>query len=68
MIAAAAIGSVGETTAPSANAAPHERPSISAWATSATATMVTSTRPTELIVRLRRLARMSPKFAKNAAP
>ena len=36
-IAVAATGSVGETIAPSTNAAGHDMPSITAWATSATA-------------------------------
>ena len=66
MIRPAASGSVGEITAPSANAAAHGSPT-SAWATTATAPIVTSTSPTETIVIPRRLARMSPRFAKNAA-
>src|ERR671932_1149323 len=43
-IAVAAIGSVGETTAPSTNAAGQEKPSIAQWATAATVTVVTTTR------------------------
>src|ERR671934_3051731 len=42
----AAIGSVGETTAPSTNAAFHEKSSIVQCATAATVTVVTTTRPT----------------------
>jgi hypothetical protein len=68
MIAAAARGSVGETTAPSANAAPQGSPAISSWASTAIATIVVSTRPTEASVTPRRLARMSLRLAKNAAP
>ena len=68
MMAAPASGSVGETTAPSVNAAPHDIPGTSAWAATATATIVASTSPTELSVTERRFARMSPRFAKNAAP
>src|SRR4051794_9376125 len=65
---AAASGSVGDTIAPSANAADHGIPSMSACATTATAAIVMSTRPTELSVRARKFARMSPKLEKNAAP
>ena len=42
-IVVAASGSVGETMAPSANAAAHGRPAIAACATTATATVVRST-------------------------
>src|SRR5919204_4014220 len=42
----AAIGSVGETTAPSTNAACHEKSSIHQCATAATTTVVTTTSPT----------------------
>ena len=41
----AATGSVGETMAPSTKAAGHDMPSITAWATIATASAVASTRP-----------------------
>ena len=44
-IAVAATGSVGETIAPSTKAAGHDMPSITAWATSATASAVASTSP-----------------------
>ena len=44
-IAVAATGSVGETMAPSTNAAGHDMPSITACATSATAPAVASTSP-----------------------
>jgi len=67
MIIAPAIGSVGETTAPRANAAPHERPGITACAAQATAPIVASTRPTVVRVMPRRLERMSPRLAKKAA-
>jgi hypothetical protein len=68
MIVAPASGSVGETTAPSAKAAAHGRSSISAWATTATALIVSSTSRTELRVIGRRLARMWLRLAKKAAP
>src|SRR6185312_16407031 len=42
----AAIGSVGETTAPSTNAAFHENPPIHQCAAAATVRVVTATRPT----------------------
>ena len=45
MTVPAASGSVGATIAPRANAAAHGRSSISACATTATATAVASTRP-----------------------
>ncbi len=67
MIAAPANGSVGETIAPSAKAAAHGIPSITACATIATAAIVASTSPTELSVTERRFERMSVRFAKNAA-
>ena len=66
MITPAASGSVGETTAPSANAAAMGSP-MTAWATIATAVIVTSTSPTELSVIPRRFDLMSPRLAKNAA-
>ena len=40
---------------------------MTAWATIATAVIVTSTSPTELSVIPRRFDLMSPRFAKNAA-
>src|SRR5919201_560696 len=46
-IEVAAIGSVGETTAPSTIAALQERSSIQAWAIAATAKVVARTRPIE---------------------
>ena len=45
MIAVAAIGSVGETTAPRTNAAAHGSPGTISCATTATTTIVRSTRP-----------------------
>ena len=45
MIFVAASGSVGETTAPSTNAALHEKLSISSCATTATAQVVAITSP-----------------------
>ena len=68
MIVAPANGSVGETIAPSTNAAAQVRPPISWCATTATPVIVASTRPIDDSVRARRLARKSPTFAKNAAP
>jgi hypothetical protein len=68
MIVAPASGSVGDTIAPSANAAAHGISGIRACATTATAIIVISTNPTALSVVPRRLARMSPRLAKNAAP
>ena len=68
MIVAPASGSVGDTTAPSTNAAAHESPGISACAAAATATMVASTSPIEVRAMGRRLARRSARLAKNAAP
>ena len=47
MIAVAAIGSVGETTAPRTKAAVHDMSSTRACATTATATIVVSTSPIE---------------------
>jgi hypothetical protein len=68
MIVAGASGSVGETTAPSTNAASQDRPEMSACATHATAHIVARTSPTVLSVSPRRFARRSPKFAKIEAP
>ena len=66
-MAEAAIGSVGETIAPSTNAAAHGRPSIASCATTATTTVVSSTRPTERIEIGTTFARRSRSDAKNAA-
>ena len=66
-IAVAASGSVGETIAPSANAAAHGRPSIAAWATTATEHIVTSTRTSAASVIGRRFARRSRTEEKYAA-
>ena len=63
----AATGSVGATIAPSANAAAHGSPSISAWAATATAHAVTITSTTASSEMLRRSARRSRRLAKNAA-
>ena len=60
--------SVGDTIAPSVNDAAHDSPSTSWCATTATATIVASTNPTELSVTARRFERMSLRLAKNAAP
>ena len=67
-IAVAATGSVGETIAPSTNAAAHDMPGTTAWTTTATATQVTSTRPTESAEIGPTLRRRSRSEAKNAAP
>ena len=64
-IAVAATGSVGPTMAPSANAACQLRPIISC-ATTATTTIVARTSPIDSIEIVRRLARRSRRFAKNA--
>jgi hypothetical protein len=66
-MAVAASGSVGDTIAPSANAAAHGSPATSAWATTATAVMVTSTSPTASSVIGRALAHRSRGEEKNAA-
>ena len=65
-IAVAATGSVGPTIAPSANAAGHESPSISACATHATTSTVAITSPIESNAIGRRFVRNSRRFAKNA--
>ena len=44
-MADAATGSVGDTTAPSTNAACHDMPSMTSWATTATPTIVAITSP-----------------------
>ena len=59
MIAVAAIGSVGETTAPSTNAAAHGRPGTISCATTATTTIVRSTRPIASSPTGRKFARKS---------
>ena len=66
MIAVAAIGSVGETTAPNTNAAAHDMSSTSAWATTATATIVVITSPIARSPIGRTFARSSRKDVKNA--
>ena len=58
-MAVAASGSVGDTMAPSANAAAHGSPSMTAWATRATEQVVSSTSPIEVSVIARRLERSS---------
>ncbi len=68
MMLAPASGSVGDTIAPSANAPAQERPPITACATTATATIVASTRPTAVSPTVRTLRRMYPRSVKNAAP
>jgi len=55
----AATASGGATIAPSANAAGQPRPGMSAWATTATTTVVNSTRPTARRPIERMFARMS---------
>ena len=64
-IAVAAIGSVGETTAPSTNACGQGR-SVTAWATTATPAIVIATSPTarsEISVRFWRSSRSPVKYA-----
>ena len=63
----AASASVGETTAPSVNASPHERPEMSACETSATVHVVTATRPIASSEIGRRFARRSRRPVKKAA-
>ena len=58
-IAVAASGSVGETIAPSAKAAAQGSPSIVACATTATASIVSSTSPIALSVMPRAFRRRS---------
>ena len=67
-IAVAAIGSVGETIAPSTKAGGQSRPGITAWATAATATIVASTSPTASSAIGRTFARSSRSEVKKAAP
>ena len=62
----AASASVGETTAPSVNAAAHESP-IALCATTATPPVVTSTRPIASSEIGRMFARRSRRPVKNAA-
>src|SRR3954452_4150320 len=64
-IAAAASGSVGETTAPSTNAAATERPIL--WPTTPTAAVVTNTSPTARNVISRMFARSPRTEVKSAA-
>ena len=66
-IAVAATGSVGETIAPSRNAASHEKPGMTSCATTATARHVASTRPIDRSEIDPALARRSRSEAKNAA-
>ncbi len=66
-MAVAATGSVGATIAPRANAAAHERSSITACATTATVTVVPITSPIASMEMLRRSALRSRRLAKNAA-
>jgi hypothetical protein len=67
-IALAAVGSVGETMAPSTNAPGQVRPGMAAWATTATASIVVRTRPTARRVIGRTLARSSRSDVKKAVP
>src|SRR4051794_23637327 len=66
-ISTAATGSVGETTAPSTNAASHDRPSMTACATTATTTIVAVTSATARNEIGPRFARRSCSDEKNAA-
>ena len=66
MIIAPASGSVGETIAPSTNATSQDMPGMSSCATSATAHIVTSTRPMLVSEIGRRFWRRSPRLAKKA--
>ena len=67
VIDTAASGSVGDTIAPSANAAAHGSPSIAACATSATEHIVMSTSPIAVRVIARACARRSRTDEKYAA-
>ena len=67
MIDVAAIGSVGETMAPSAKATAHGIPGTSILATTATITIVAATRPKARIVIGRRLLRRSRSDVSTAA-
>ena len=66
-MAVAASGSVGDTIAPSANAAGQLMPSTIAWATTATATVVARTSPTADSEIARASARRSRGDEKNPA-
>jgi hypothetical protein len=66
-MAVAASGSVGETMAPSANAAGQPSPSMAAWATTATAAAVTRTSPTAAAEIARASARRSRGEEKKPA-
>jgi hypothetical protein len=66
-IEVAAIGSVGETIAPSTIATCQERSSITAWATAATPNVVASTSPIESSEIGRMFARRSRREEKKAA-
>ena len=66
MIAVAAIGSVGETTAPSTNAAAPGHVVDRVWATTATATVVAITSPIASRPIGRTFARSSRSDVKNA--
>ncbi len=66
--AVAARASVGATIAPSAKAAAQPISGTRAWATAATATIVTSTSPTESLTMGHRFARRSRIGVSNAAP
>ena len=65
-ISVTARASVGETTAPSVNAAGHERPS-QPWATTATPVIVAPTSPNASSEIGRRFERRSRSEVKNAA-
>ena len=67
-IAVAAMGSVGETIAPSTKALGQVRPSTNACATTATPTVVITTRPTASSPIGRTLALRSRSDVKKAAP
>ena len=66
MMAVAATGSVGETMAPRAKAMGQVRPNET-WPTTATTTVVTSTRPIEVSDRARASARSARRSKKKAA-
>ena len=66
-IAVTATGSVGETIAPSTNAAGHDIPGTTAWTHTATATHVSSTSPTDSSEIGATLRRRSRSEAKNDA-
>jgi hypothetical protein len=67
MMVVAASGSVGDTTAPSVNAAAQGSPGTSAWAAAATATTVTAPGPIESIEIARASRRRSRGEEKKAA-